>query len=959
MAGYSREEILARMEGSSITLGWGAVAAFNRARLNNLLEQQYLSRLHEHRYLPDFFGRFDDPQHNAYIQLAGIEFGTPWLSFENASITGSRATLSMNVIGGRVATRRLSDESLLATYDLSEGLGYRLTMAIDLALIEGQVDSRGTVSLDMASGSQLTCDVPVGDWQGELNRALQVWFGQLPAHRTVFSLGVIEFIGEGPLTPKSFIIRTQAAPGATFKRAENFGDGAVLTFIQLQGNATPGLTPDSNFPYLIPDDLQGNDARYSATVVVAEDMLEHVEPGQLQILGSLLFPDSQAFLKVDEATPHDLAVFGNIAPLSSSLRVEPSMIAMRPGAKQPFKLFDAKGNSLVATKWTAISLSSHLPEGNGTIDSSGNYTAALASVMGHETLTVVVTATYRKGNKEYKASARAFVMHEVAQLVPRISTQAWSATPVALLAGHGGGNQVNWSLLGPQFGALETTERGTFFTADNASNRLPIALQRVQAEHGEKTHAGILMLNAWFPVPGRALASNPQRSGDSKRIKPGQQVQFTFPHADFLPNASRNWRTLGAGSVDAKGMYKSAMDEASGADAVVCDLEQDNVTYNGAFQLLQLSALEEEETWTELQTFRVTQPAGQSKMYANGYQQLQIEIEVETADRGGINYPLSPKERDSIVLVNERSSAVVEMLAEAFQGIENPNLVYAARVKRNLFKMPISNSTPPTRKAGKSVYQTLYLHVNDPMAVATKFYAKFTKEGGGEFRSYELDGEKGVVAVSPVASPTFKPGNYTFGVKRVQGDGDPAEKDNWYLNLRTRDYWELNFNEGDFFTHEFVARTADWGVKEDVNKTMLRFENDHPNEIMASYTGFIFEEKYKGTVEGEKEEESKGLQVVFDLKANPTATGEENVTNPWGSTVDYTVFTTGTFVVTNDRLDNATYTKADDRKRLSQPMVVKLIDDVGNPHHIQFTYGPQNDSGDRNTVKFTIVTPKA
>ena len=41
MAGYSRAQIVEGMKGKAITLGWGAVSAFSRARLNHLLDQQY------------------------------------------------------------------------------------------------------------------------------------------------------------------------------------------------------------------------------------------------------------------------------------------------------------------------------------------------------------------------------------------------------------------------------------------------------------------------------------------------------------------------------------------------------------------------------------------------------------------------------------------------------------------------------------------------------------------------------------------------------------------------------------------------------------------------------------------------------------------------------------------------------------------------------------------------------
>ncbi len=54
----SLEELLELMKKGSVTLGWGAVAVYSRDRLNRLLEQQYLTRFKENRYLPPFSHTF-------------------------------------------------------------------------------------------------------------------------------------------------------------------------------------------------------------------------------------------------------------------------------------------------------------------------------------------------------------------------------------------------------------------------------------------------------------------------------------------------------------------------------------------------------------------------------------------------------------------------------------------------------------------------------------------------------------------------------------------------------------------------------------------------------------------------------------------------------------------------------------------------------------------------------------
>jgi hypothetical protein len=297
------------------------------------------------------------------------------------------------------------------------------------------------------------------------------------------------------------------------------------------------------------------------------------------------------------------------------------------------------------------------------------------------------------------------------------------------------------------------------------------------------------------------------------------------------------------------------------------------------------------------------------------------------------------------------------MLPDAVQGIEGTEPMYATRETRNVFKMPIGAGQAPARKAGNSVYRTLFLHMKDSTSTGGTFYARFTKDGGGEFNSNEKFGEDGFVKVSPLAPPVLNPDSYQFIPKRVKGNGNADKEDDFHFNLRTRDYWSFRYRGGDLFMREFLARTPDWGVKTDINKSMLRFENDHPNEIMVSYMGSIFEPKFKGVVNGQKEDDSEVLKVDFDLVGDDKK-ALTTVKNPWGTDVESTVFEPGTFVIVNDRLDDATYIPADQRKRLSQSMVVKFVDDMGNAHHVQFNYGPADYAGDRNNVNVALVTPQ-
>lgn len=951
MAGYSLQEIVEGMKGKAVTLGWGAVSVFSRARLNHLLVQQYLSRLHELRYLPPFNGQVQDNGGLGWKQqLRMIEFGAPRLSFHTASMNDSKAMLTMNIIGGSLGMRNTRDNSFQGQGDLTEAMGYFVEVEVDLTLVEGKVDRRGRVTLDLANSGQFNSNLLEGQAAKALSNALKSWFAKLPSHQRVFELGFIDYHGFTPLAPKGFILRTQAAPGAALRGADNHGDGAVLAFIRLAGNASEGAPPTASFPYLIPNDkdASGEDL-YSATLVVAHDLVEHITDKRLEVLNSLLFPGQQVFTEEDRATPNDLAVFGRITPHHALLTVSPATVTLGAGERQQFDLLDANGTKLTATSWTALSVKSRLAVGDGTITTEGLYTAASAADMGHDTLTVIVTAEYQRGDQVVRASARVFVTHEAITLAPRLGTLAPASESVALVAAHTHGETLSWKLLGPELGALQAQGAGIVFTPDTTRRKAPIALQRIQVEQAGRVRAGVLLLEARFPLRLQpALGAEATRADNTgnNRVKPGQKVCFTFDASDFMPAATPSWRALGDGTVGTDGHYTAPDNLSSGADVVVCDLEQNGVLFTGAYSVLQISTLEEESNWQGLIRFAVTIPTNRSSVYGNGYQQLQVKITVETTPVNGVDYRLTATERASIELVEESSNDGVPALPESSQGIED-DTKYATRTLPNNFKpygsMRIEDGSFERRlkSDGSTIYETRFLHVNDPRAVVAFFYARFTKDGGGEFSSKDLDPLNGTVEATVMPLPTRAVEDYTMNRQRVKGlDGEGGNE--YYFEYRSRDYWQFSYKSANFMTYSFIP-----GEVKPINTSIIRWEKNHPNEVMVSYTGLIFDDK----LDKLEADEKPTAVIEFD-------DGLEYMRGPlieaWSNDVDTTAFSPGMAVICNDRLDYIPYKSSEAHAYLSEPVRIRFVDEFGNPHDVEFSYGSKGESGNRNIVSWKV-----
>ncbi|MBK4996012.1 hypothetical protein IAE39_004186 [Pseudomonas sp. S37] len=312
------------------------------------------------------------------------------------------------------------------------------------------------------------------------------------------------------------------------------------------------------------------------------------------------------------------------------------------------------------------------------------------------------------------------------------------------------------------------------------------------------------------------------------------------------------------------------------------------------------------------------------------------------------------------MLVELKSNDDVPALPEASQGIEDDQ-VYATRTLPNAFKQygQLAFKDDPhdrrLKSPGSTIYATRYLHVNDPSAVAASFYARFTKDGGGEFTSLDQDPTSGTVQVNVARLPTYQREQYSMERKRVKGiepgpEGRPG--DEYYLEYNSRDYWRFRFLSADFLTAQITDMNSDGSIKTKANESMIRWENEHPNEIMASYTGFIFDDRL------EKQEANTQPERVIEFDEDLNEVFSDS-TEVWEAEVEPSAFSSGMAVICNDRKDDVAYKPLGEQAHLAQPLVIKLVDEQGNVHHVEFSYGAKGQSGNRNVVAWELVRPKA
>lgn len=273
---YSISELLAWLNGKSRTYGWGAIVSYDRRKTNQLLSQLYIERFNSGSYLPLISESMQSSQHSIE-HVTGLKLSVPKLSFDTASLDDSRASLTMDFVGGLIMTELKVDGSAPRIDKIQKVLpigGPQLSMIINLKRANGDVGDAGLVTLDISQGEGFKANFVLGNLSQEMigSRFKEIFSG-LDGDQKIFPLGTLTGDLNGPLTPKDFSILTMAAPGAKNRSAQNYGDGAVLLFVKLEGsgNNTSFPTEGSDFKYLIPADNQGKE--YTGTLLLSSRML--------------------------------------------------------------------------------------------------------------------------------------------------------------------------------------------------------------------------------------------------------------------------------------------------------------------------------------------------------------------------------------------------------------------------------------------------------------------------------------------------------------------------------------------------------------------------------------------------------------------------------------------------------------------------------------------------------------
>lgn len=970
MSTYSLQELLERLEGYDVTLGWGAVFAFSRSRLNAMLEQQFTAAFTQSRFINPCSGTVGS------LTFTALVFGAPVLSFEISEGDSVSARLTIPILSGILAEAErtaMRSPTGARRRDVHRANGSTLRLDIDLDLLNSQSDQTGRVTLDLAKARNPVCNLIADpNQQQELGDYLLEYLRDQPAHQTTFELAVVDSGLYAPLNPVKFVVRTQSAPGARVAGALNEGDGAVLIFMKLKGlDSDDGRVPGQDYPYLIPNDSDGGEPRYNASFFVSEKLTPFISDANLTILKDSVLPDGYAFVEADNGhfVPHDHAFFGSLAETRSHVRIEPAQAYVALGQSLDFTALRGDGTTVADARWNSGCINSPLLKGK--ISSGGRFSATDYRFEGPPGLMTTVSAQYTENGQSAEATAFVLVQYVPLRMEPLLWTVSPGGEAVSLEAlGSSASEVLTWSLLEPGLGELQSNLRAetNTYTPPPAAGA-PLVAQRIRLSADAKGHsaeAAMMLVRDSETLPVfPPLVAGVIGQGEIHFEVPADSLKNLAFSADSEEDLFWRWSVVGEGTITGNGRtarFQPPATRVKGTvSVIVCELLGPGVEHLCGYSLVELATgfeASESPTWEKLNAFEVTVPDG-AQAFANGMQQIRVRIRLEVAatnvDDEDVFFPVSPAEMNTLRLVyRDSQGSDVPYLDPTLDGMEHDdNRQWAASIRRNRFNLYPSaagaaEEHPLPASDEGTTYADRYLYLRTDSSV--EFYAQFRASNGAIMRSTEVDGVNPSITVKGVTPPSISRDDYKFERQRVwNGEGKVVEDDDFTYMLQSIDFWRLSFLKSGYEPAGFTT------LRIEENTSSIQWESELLDETFFSCSGYVFHPKQRlSQVPTPAElsfdpyllammDELDHVQPDRSLHSKPPQPGELIVSLHRESDVTYWY----------DGMGGINPAKRF-RAVLDRPIVYDMRDENGNRHRLQVGFKSPTLPGSRNEFDLLI-----
>ncbi|MDO7912668.1 hypothetical protein Q6A49_19250 [Pseudomonas sp. 22-AL-CL-001] len=955
MSLHSKQALLERLAQGGVMHDWGAIVAIGRTPLNDLLQQHFLAAFDDQRFILPFDDTFAvDETQTEFMTLSNVVLGPPQLSFEHATTTNANVTLNLPILTGHVLSKlHFAGRPPRLNYSMSvyESMGYRLSMRLPLEVKNTGVANQGRLIVDLAKAESPDCNL---GGTAYANRVIGERFGKRilehPNYRQTSVPLSLDFSDFGPLSAQAFTVRTQPHPQAGVEDTAHTGDGAVVLFCQLNVSVEPGTLPANPalFPYLIPDDTDARGAlAFDATLLINSELNGLFDGFQNNLIDQVRMPNAFQVAGLEQHDPLDRVVFGRVGSSARSLLVTPLHSQLSAGQRQQFVL-QAGGRQLAEPQaWSAESIQH--TTGPADITSQGRYTAMPEGQARQVPQVVVVTNRHQGPAGEQRRNALIVESADPLAISPRVSSWVVGEGAITLYSDSA---SVTWSLPKdkPALGTLVDLSGGmASFEPFEPQDYVPeVLLQQIIARDDAGAEAQALVaIYAWSPT----LTLEPDYVSEQDASGP---VQFSIRDTVVsledgstldlsIPNAIR-WEVFGEGTITQSGLYTPPPQRGAIASVIMADVD-DRASGYALVELAERSTVP--PTWRSLTAFEL-EARGAGECLANGMQQIEVLVTIETAMVGELEIPLSPTELSTLKFYDRISNVQLPFVdAEADGVLPHPGAApWYVNLARNPFKYRGAPTADGSVQSDAAIRRKLF-YLQSTVAGTVELYAKFTKDGGGEWDSRD---HKSNFKVSSLAAPSFARSEYALTRQRVFNDpppptpqpGHPVEE--FAFCDESIDYWTLSC------THLGVPvnfRTCTLSAA-----SVVRWESEQMNETYFSYLAYAFnpigeEAPTELTIDGRllamaKELDYHGLKADF-IEGKSPGKGQLMISLHRVPDMPYW----------HDKMAKGSLHKQY-RSTLDAPLQIELFDEDGNLHRLRVDFKSRSVIDSRNSLDFNL-----
>lgn len=499
--------------------------------------------------------------------------------------------------------------------------------------------------------------------------------------------------------------------------------------------------------------------------------------------------------------------------------------------------------------------------------------------------------------------------------------------------------QPDWSCIGPG----EVTEEGVYLPDPTTAEHFVLIV--ASYERRGTVHEGHIVLPLpldSFPAVRRAQVNRGLRlrkTGEARttqepprfdlipasgiEVTPLRDVQFSFPLVE--PSTVDWWVTRtdgdasGVGKITQAGLYTSGT-AIAGTDTVHARVKGLGSVIAEGTSLVH-NRPHEQAAWQAISDFTVRAAAfgGNGSLYPNGYQQLEIEVNVEAEG----NAPIGRDELATLQLFSSTHHQSLPRLQPESGRLDQTGVHWALAYTPNRYDPATPQGLAAAADGQSPVEKEKYfLQSRARPRTSETFYAGFQDRYGCWYYSISEQGGTEEVTVTALE---HKPdaSRIQLTVKQIKPTVKQPGDEDYDFVLNTTDYWTLDSPD-----KYFQCKVVDAVDASAERKSLVTWESESRLEILASYTGLVF-------IPHDARETQDDMS--FDenlpvLHARFTTLAKDKVDKDW--------LPQSGLVISNYRVDTLDFNSAYKRlvSEFKRPLVFRLLDTQGNTTGLKVDY---------------------